>query len=130
MQLLHASGVPCVPTCDKPCFKPTTTDIQRIQLPLVHPPTAPLRDAAPRTRSHPGISPGRQTLANWSSLGTVTHLSVEQDKHERVFARVVPHDREEKETWGLAAEGKGPRQGTRDAVSVDRQKTRTQDPSL
>lgn len=68
-------------------------------------------------------------MTNLLSLGTGTHLPFEQDKHERVFARVGPQDRGEKERGGLAGEGKGPRQGAWEAVIVDRQKARTEDSS-
>lgn len=91
---------------------------------LVHPPAShcPARGPSLRGRSHLGSSPGKETLTNWPTLGTGTCLPVEQDKHERVFARVGPQDTGEKERGGLTGEGKKPRQGTREAVSVDRQK--------
>lgn len=112
-----------MPTCDKPCFKSNSSEIQRLLLPRVHPPMAPLRDPTPRARSHPGKP--------WpTGSGLELSLPVEQDKDERVFARVGLYDREEKERKGLAAEGKGPKQGTWEAGSIDRQKARTKDSSL
>lgn len=79
MQRSYASGVPCVPTCDKPCFKASSSfgEHQRLQ-----PPTALLGDPAPRAGGHLGLSPGKETLASWPSLGTGTCLTVDQDKRE------------------------------------------------
>lgn len=128
MQLLHASGVPCVPTCDKPCFKSNSSEIQRLLLPLVHPPMAPSGTLLLGLGAIQGSALAEKPWPTGSGLKL--SLPVEQDKDERVFARVGPHDREEKERKGLTAEGKGPRQGTWEAGSVDRQKARTKDSSL
>lgn len=95
---------------------------------ISHSSTSHLGEPAPRAWSHPGISPGREILANWPSLGTVTQLPVEHDKYERLSTRVGPQDRGEKDRRGHAGEGKGPRQGTREAVSVHRQKARLRTP--
>jgi hypothetical protein len=46
-----------------------------------------------------------------------------------VFARGGPKDRRAKERRGLTGGGKGPKQGVREAVSMDRQKARTEDSS-
>lgn len=51
---------------------------------LVHPFTDPLRDPAPRTKRHPGISPSKETLP------TVTHLLFEQDKHKSICKYRAP----------------------------------------
>lgn len=39
MQLLYASGVPCVPTCDKPCLKPSSSETQKLPA-LAGPPSS------------------------------------------------------------------------------------------
>lgn len=74
---------------------------------ISHAPPARLREPAPGAWSHPGISPGREILASWPSLGTVTHLPVEQGKHERLSARIGPKDREENDRRGTCWRGQG-----------------------
>lgn len=51
---------------------------------LVHPPSAPLRDPAPRAKRHPAISLSKETLP------TVNRLLVEQDKHKSVCTYRAP----------------------------------------
>lgn len=64
MQPLHASGVPCVPTCDKPCFKPSSSEIQRLLLPTGPPSHCPPQGPCSQGQKASRNQPQQRNVAN------------------------------------------------------------------
>lgn len=57
MQLSYASGMPCVSTCDKPCFQPSSSEAQRLPAPASPSSSLPLPRSGPQP---PGPEPSRE----------------------------------------------------------------------